>query len=256
MAGREAATLLRRWSEATGQTIFFTRDALRPLVYGRVRWPQFFEQAVQIGVSSSTVIVLTSLFTGLVFALEIGYAFGLFQAEGLIGPSVVLTLTRQLSPVLTALMVIARAGSAMAAEIGTMRVTEQIDALHAMAIPPMGYLVLPRIMASTLMVPLLSALFSFVGFLGAYWISIEVLAVPRTTFIHQILINVDLVDIWSGLFKAMVFGFLMAIVCTSRGYYASGGAKGVGRMTTQAVVVSSALVLVADYFITAVVFDW
>lgn len=248
------AWVLRALDEI-GRTLYFLHDALRVTFRYGLRWDQIFEQALQIGVRSSLVVILTGVFTGLVFALEIGYAFGLFSAQAWIGPSVVLSLTRQLAPVLAALMVTGRAGSAMAAEIGTMRVTEQIDALHAMAVPPMAYLVTPRLIATTVMLPLLTAVFDFVGFLGAYVVAVNVLGVSSTTFINQILINVDLKDLYSGLFKAAVFGFLIALVCTSRGYNARGGAKGVGNVTTQAVVVSSALVLIADYFITALIYD-
>lgn len=241
--------------EGTGRVVYFLLDALRVTLRYGMRWDQTFEQALQIGVRSSMVVILTSLFTGLVFALEVGYAFGLFGAEALIGPSVVLSLTRQLSPVLAGLMVTGRAGSAMAAEIGTMRVSEQIDALHAMAVPPLAYLVAPRILATTLMMPLLTVIFDFVGFLGAYVVSVNVLGISSTTFIDQILANVKLKDIYSGLFMATVFGFLIASICTSRGYFASGGAKGVGRVTTQAVVISSASILVADYLMVALIFD-
>lgn len=240
--------------EGTGRVLYFLLDTIGVTLRYGIRWDQVFEQALQIGVRSSLVIILTSLFTGLVFAFEVGYAFGLFGAKALIGPSVVLSLTRQLSPVLAALMVTGRAGSAMAAELGTMRVSEQIDALHAMAVPPLAYLVVPRILATTLMLPLLTIIFDFVGFVGAYLVSINILGISSTTFIDQILTNVKLKDIYSGLYMATVFGFLIATICTSRGYFASGGAKGVGRATTQAVVVSSASILVADYLMVTLIF--
>lgn len=240
--------------EDLGRTLLFLGEAMSALVRGRVRWSVLMEQMLQIGVRSTFVIVLTGTFTGLVFALQTSYAFGLFSAEALIGPSVVLSLTRELGPVLGGLMVTGRAGSAMATELGTMRVTEQIDALDAMAVSPMEYLVLPRLLAATLMLPLLVALFDFVGFLGAYAISVYVVDVGPYEFTSRIITAVDLKDLYSGIFKAGVFGLLISLICTSRGYFATGGARGVGIATTEAVVLSSVVILIADYFLTALFF--
>lgn len=240
--------------EETGRLLGFAWATLVSLLRHGVRWNETLEQVLEIGVRSSGVIVLTALFTGLVFALQIGYGFSLFQAEGLIGSSVLLSLTRELSPVLCALMVTGRAGSAMATELGTMRVTEQIDALYAMAVPPLNYLVVPRVLATTVAMPLLTVLFNFVGFLGAYLITIYQIGVGEAAFFNAIYENVDLKDLYSGLLKAAVFGLLLSLICTSRGFYASGGAKGVGLKTTEAVVVSSVVTLIADYFLTAWIF--
>lgn len=246
----------RTWSavEELGATTRFLGQALRSLVREGIRWDRTRGQMVTIGVQSIFVIQLTGLFTGLVFALQTSYAFGLFGAEGLIGPSVVLSLTRELSPVLTALMLTGRAGSAMATELGTMRVTEQIDALETMAVSPMRFLVVPRLVAATLMTPLLVMFFNAVGVFGGYVVAVHIIGVSRTMFWDRILSSVDLLDLWSGLYKGAVFGFLIALICTSRGYRARGGARGVGEATTAAVVVSNVVTLVADYLITAFFF--
>lgn len=246
----------RTWAavEELGANTRFLGRAVRSLTREGIRWDKTAEQMVTIGVQSLFVILLTGLFTGLVFALQTSYAFGLFGAEGLIGPSVVLSLTRELSPVLTGLMLTGRAGSAMATELGTMRVTEQIDALETMAVSPMRFLVVPRLLATTFMTPLLVMFFNAIGVFGGYVIAVHIIGVSRTLFIDRILMNVDLLDLWSGLFKGAVFGFLIALICTSRGYRARGGARGVGEATTAAVVVSNVVTLVADYLITAFFF--
>lgn len=237
-----------------GATQRFLLEALRSVFRRGLRWRIMFEQMYVIGVQTSFVILLTGLFTGLVFALQTSYAFGLFGAEGLIGPSVVLSLTRELAPVLTALMLTGRAGSAMASELGSMRVTEQIDALETMAVSPMHYLVVPRLVATTLVMPVLTMFFNTVGVLGGYAIAVYNVGVSHTVFVQRTLDAVKMLDLWSGLIKAAVFGFLIALICTSRGYRASGGARGVGMATTQAVVLANIVTLMADYLLTALFF--
>lgn len=207
-----------------------------------------------IGVQSTFIISLTGIFTGMVFALQSSHAFKLFGAENLIGPSVALSLTRELGPVLTALMVTGRAGSAMAAELGTMRVTEQIDALYAMAINPLQYLIVPRLIAAVLMLPLLVGLFDFLGILGAYFLGIYILNLNPQEFMDRVIYLVDFDDLYMGLIKSMCFGAIIAIVSCYKGFYTSGGAEGVGRAATQSVVISSVSVLISDYFLTALMF--
>ncbi|MBI2338785.1 MAG: ABC transporter permease [Deltaproteobacteria bacterium] len=214
------------------------------------RWKNLIDQMNVIGVDSTPIILLVSLFTGAVFALQTGYAFRLFNAETLVGSTVGLSLTREIAPVFAALMVTARVGSAMAAELGTMRVTEQIDALESMAVNPFHYLVIPRIVGATVMVPLLTGLFNFVGFMGAYMVGVGLLGIPEGPFVSRAEYYVDNEDLFGGLFKAAVFGFLLALISCYQGYKAKGGAAGVGRATTRAVVVSSVTILVVDYFLT------
>ncbi len=226
--------------------LFFFRPPFRANV--------LFQQLEFIGVKSVFIVGLTGTFTGMVFALQGSYAFRLFSAEYLIGPSVLLSLTRELSPVLTALMVTARAGSAMSTEIGYMRENEQIDALATMSIHPIQYLVTPRVVSSFVMMPLLTALFTFFGTMGAYFVTVNLLGVTHNVFVRNILQMVDLSDLYSGELKAMVFGLMISSICCYYGYHSRGGARGVGLATTQAVVVSAVSLLVVDYFLTALMY--
>ncbi|WP_232034756.1 MlaE family ABC transporter permease [Desulfovibrio ferrophilus] len=212
---------------------------------------QFFKQMEFVGVRSLFVVCLTALFTGMVLALQTYYAFRLFSAESLVGATVALSMTRELGPVITALMVTGRAGSAIAAEIGTMRVTEQVDALTVMAINPVQYLVTPRVLAGFLMLPLLTVISDFVGILGGYLIGVKTLGINSGIFMNKIYELLTLDDIYEGLYKAAVFGAILTLVGCYKGFYTSGGAEGVGRATTEAVVLSSVLILASDYVMTA-----
>lgn len=218
------------------------------------RIKNILKQMEIIGVNSVYVVMLTGLFTGLVMVIQIYYALRYFEAETMVGTAVALTLSRELGPVLTAIMVTARAGAAMAAEIGTMRVTEQIDALEVMATNPVQYLIVPRVIATTIILPLLTAICDFVGILGAYLLGVKVLDIEEGNFLNRIYDFVDPSDIYHGLFKAMVFGCILSIVSCYKGFNTAGGAEGVGRSTTQAVVISCISILVADYIIEALLY--
>ena len=237
-----------------GGFITMLKDGVFALTKTPVRWKLIFKQLEFIGVNSSLIIILTGYFTGAVLALQGGKAFRLFNAEGATGSLVVISLLRELSPVLTSLMLAARCGSAMAAEIGTMRVTQQIDALQVMSVDPVSYLITPRIVASFIMAPLLSIVFSVVGTFGGYSVAVGVLNVNNAIYWDKIQQYVDMEDLWNGLAKALVFGLIIAVVGCRKGYTTSGGAEGVGRATTQAVVIASVSILVADYFLTAFMF--
>ena len=213
-----------------------------------------FKQMEFVGVKSIFVVVLTGTFTGMVMALQAYHGFKMFSAEGMVGSTVALGMTRELGPVLTALMVTGRAGSAMAAELGTMRVTEQIDALYVMAANPVKHLIVPRVIAGILMLPLLTAVADFVGILGGYFVGVDLLHINAGIFIKNITKLVDLNDIFNGLIKAAFFGFILSLIGCYKGFNARGGAEGVGRATTEAVVVSSVSILISDYFLTAVMF--
>lgn len=202
-----------------------------------------------IGINSLPIILLTSLFTGAVFTLQSYRAFVLFGAQSMVGGTVGVALARELGPTLTGLLVSGRAGSAMAAEIGSMRVSEQIDALDAMAVDPMSYLIKPRILASIISMPLLTAVFDFVGILGSYLIGVQVLGLSEPEFMVRLADWVDWKDIWTGLLKGFVFGGIMGIVACYKGFYTRGGAAGVGEATTTSVVVSSVLILISNFFI-------
>lgn len=207
-----------------------------------------------VGVKSLFVVLLTGVFTGGVFALQTYHGFSMFGAETLVGSTVALALTRELGPVLTALMVTGRAGSAMAAELGTMRVTEQIDAMYVMAVSPIQYLVLPRVAASVLMLPVLTVICDFVGIVGGYVVGVRMLGIDEGIFTNKILEYLEFGDITMGLVKAALFGLILSLVGCYKGFYTTGGAEGVGRATTQAVVLASVSILSADYVLTALMF--
>jgi phospholipid/cholesterol/gamma-HCH transport system permease protein len=207
-----------------------------------------------IGVNSVFVIILTGAFTGMVLALQSYYGFRKFSSEGLVGATVALSMTRELGPVLTSLMVTGRAGSAMAAELGTMRVTEQIDALTVMALNPIKYLVTPRIIAAFLMLPLLTVIADFVGIIGGYLVGVKLLGINEGAYLEKMIKFVELNDIYNGLVKAAVFGIILSVVSCYKGFYTKGGAEGVGKSTTEAVVVSSVTILVTDYILTSFMF--
>jgi phospholipid/cholesterol/gamma-HCH transport system permease protein len=205
-----------------------------------------------IGARSSFVILLTAAFTGMVLGLQGYYTLAKFGSEGLLGTAVALTLIRELGPVLSALMVTGRAGSAITAEIGIMRITEQIDALETMALEPFKYLVSPKLIASILALPLLCAIFDVVGIWGGYLIGVKLLGVNPGAYFGEMEKSVVWKDVYSGIIKSLSFGVIIAWVCCYKGYYAGHGAEGVSRATTSAVVLSSVLILIWDYFITSV----
>lgn len=223
-----------------------------------VRPPLKFRRIVSqlhfIGVQSSSIILLTAAFSGMVLGLQGYYTLRKFGSEALLGPAVGLSLIKELGPVMAALMVTARAGSASAAEIGIMRITEQIDALEAMAVNPMKYLVVPKVIAGLIAVPLLTGIFDVVGIYGGYLVGVKLLGVSAGTYFSEMRNMVEMSDIRGGFLKSLSFGLIITWVCTYKGFYAGYGAEGVGRATTEAVVLSSVLVLVWNYFMTAVLF--
>ncbi len=207
-----------------------------------------------IGFQSILVIFLTGAFAGMVLGLQGFYTLNRFGSTALLGPMVALTLIKEIGPVFSALMVTGRAGSAMTAEIGIMRNTEQIDALALMGLNPFRYLVVPKLLAGIISLPLLSSLFNVVGIFGGYLIGGRLLGVGQGTYFGEMAVYVDMQDILGGLYKSLSFGVLIAWVCCYKGYYTGPGAEGVSKATTQAVVLSSVLILVWDYFMTSVMF--
>jgi len=213
-----------------------------------------FKQMEFVGVGSLPVVLITGAFTGMVLAIQTYYGFKMFGGESLVGATVALSMTRELGPAITALMVTGRTGSSMAAEIGTMRVTEQIDALYTMSVNPVQYLVMPRVLAGIVMLPILTVTSDFIGILGGYFVGVHVLKVNSGIFIARILEFVNIYDVLNGLIKSAFFGLILSLVGCYKGFYTTGGAAGVGRATTQAVVYSSVSILISDYFLTAVMF--
>jgi phospholipid/cholesterol/gamma-HCH transport system permease protein len=210
-----------------------------------------FRQMEAIGVNSIPVVITTALSTGMVLALQSYTGFKRFGAQSLIGAVVSLSMTRELGPVLTGLMVAGRAGAAMAAELGTMKVTEQIDALETLATNPMKYLVVPRVVASTVMMFFLTVLGMMIGISGGYFVGVKVLGTNPVTYVNESINNTEVKDIWFGLIKALVFGCVVGLIGCYKGFNAQGGAEGVGKATTGAVVVSCMLILILDYFLSA-----
>lgn len=237
-----------------GGFITLLSDAARSLFTNRFRTRLLTKQLVFIGVNSTLIIVLTGFFTGAVLGLQAGKAFRIFNAEGATGSLVALSLLRELGPVLTGLMLAARCGSAMAAELGSMKVTQQIDALRVMSVDPISYLVAPRILATTIMAPILAMLFSVFGLIGSYLVAVQILGINAVTYLDKIQQYTEFEDLYKGLIKALCFGVIVAVVGCRKGYETHGGAVGVGRATTDAVVIASVSILVSDYFLTALMF--
>ncbi|MCP4230000.1 MAG: ABC transporter permease [bacterium] len=204
------------------------------------------EQMVKIGFESLPVVMLTAIFTGMVLALQATYQIAKFGADIYIGGIVGISMTRELGPVLTGLMVSGRVGAAIAAELGTMKVTEQIDALETLATNPIKYLVVPRVIAAILMMPVLTAIGDFVGIAGGYAVSATTLGVPGMIYLEYMYRMVSTSDIYIGLVKAGVFGAIIAIIGCNQGFKTEGGAEGVGRATTISVVTSCILILLSD----------
>jgi phospholipid/cholesterol/gamma-HCH transport system permease protein len=235
-----------------GRVGLFCGRALGLVVIPPLKMRRVLRQMRFIGTRSLSVIALTGLFTGMVLGLQ-GYSIlTRFGSEAYLGPAVALSLITELGPVLAALMVTGRAGSAIAAEIGIMRITEQIEALEAMALNPLRYLVVPNIVAGVLALPLLGALFAVIGIYGGYIIGVQLLGVNSSTYFGTMQDFVTLRDVLNGLYKSLSFGLLMMLWCCFKGYHTSYGAEGVSKATTEAVVVSSVTVLVVDYVLNSV----
>ncbi len=235
---------------STGQFTLFLVEAVKTSVTSKLKVSKTFAQMNRIGVESLSIVLLTGLFTGMVLALQTYIGFQRVGGEQFIGAIVALGLIRELGPVLTALMVTGRAGSAITAEIGTMIITEQVDALTTLRINVFQYLVVPRIIASTFILPFLTLFSMFFGIIGGYIVCVHVLELSPEDYESSIRNYVELADIKGGLKKAAVFGLILSWVGTYKGMYTHGGARGVGIATTQSVVASSILILITNYFLT------
>lgn len=243
------------WVDHLGASAIFLFLALVKSLRSK-QLAKIVQQIYYIGARSTMIIILVSFFTGMVLGLQSYHALVKFGAEGALGTLVALTLVRELGPVLTAIMIAARAGSAITAEIGIQRISEQIDALDTMRIDPLRYLISPRITASIISFPLLTALFDIVGIVGGYVSGVLLLGANASTYIYRVQTSVDMKDITDGFVKAIVFAVLVSTVCCYQGYFAhlrgdGHGAKAVGLSTTAAVVISCVLILVSDYIVTS-----
>jgi phospholipid/cholesterol/gamma-HCH transport system permease protein len=228
-------------------------------ISGFVRRPFYLRlilrQLISIGYFSLPVVAMTAIFSGAVLALQSYTGFSRFSAESSIATVVVLSITRELGPVLAGLMVAGRVGASIAAEIGTMKVTEQIDALFTLSTDPIKYLVVPRVIASVITMPCLVLIGDIIGVMGGYLVSVHKLGFNGTSYIKSTVEYLETIDVVSGLVKAAVFGFIIAIMSCYHGYYSDKGAKGVGSATTDAVVSSSILILLSNYLITELFFS-
>jgi phospholipid/cholesterol/gamma-HCH transport system permease protein len=247
VVGRKTSTLLTE----VGSVLIFLLQTLRWTFSRPFYVKSVLKQMELIGFNSIPVVITTALSTGMVLALQSYTGFKRFGAETLIGTVVSLSMTRELGPVLTGLMVAGRAGAAMAAELGTMKVTEQIDALSTLATNPMKYLVVPRFIASTVMMFFLTILGVMIGITGGYFVGVKVLDTNPVTYINNSIDFTEVTDIWYGLIKALVFGAVVGLIGCYKGFHTEGGAEGVGKATTGAVVVSCMLILILDYFLSA-----
>jgi phospholipid/cholesterol/gamma-HCH transport system permease protein len=241
---------IRGLSEAGRMTLFLL-EALGLAFTPPFRPGRILREIHFIGVKSTLIILLTAAFTGMVLALQGYYTLRKYGSESALGSAVALSLIRELGPVLTALMVSGRAGSAITAEIGIMRITEQLDALDTMAINPLQYVVMPKLLASLVCVPLLTAIFDVVGILGGYLVGVVLLGVGSGSFFSGMVQSVVSLDVNGGLVKSLVFGLTVILVACYKGYYTGRGAEGVSRATTQTVVLSAVLVLAWDYLLTS-----
>ncbi len=242
--------ILSFFQYAGGLSLLFV-ESLFWLVVPPFKAKAVFQQMESIGVKSFIIVFFISLFTGIVLALQTAYQLQRMSAEMYIASLVALSMTREFGPVLTALVVSGRCGAAIAAEIGTMKVTEQVDALQTLAVDPVKYLVVPRLVAVCIMLPVLTIYFNIVGMLGGYIIGVGELNISPSLYIKMSFDPLEMGDIFSGLFKAFIFGIIIAIVSCYEGLICEGGAEGVGRSTTRAVVSALFLILATNAILTA-----
>jgi phospholipid/cholesterol/gamma-HCH transport system permease protein len=246
--------LIINFTLETGKLLLLLMDTVRQIIYPPYEIRNIVKQMLEVGVRSLPVVLITGLFTGMVLALQTFTGFKRFGAEAMVGSVVALSMTREMGPVLTGLIVAGRAGAAMAAELGTMRVTEQIDALETLATNPVKYLIVPRFLAGLIMLPALTVIADLIGIIGGFLITVGVFGSSSTLYWRRTWDILALDDIYNGLIKAAFFGASIALISCYRGFYSEGGAEGVGKATTGAVVLSFMTILISDYFLSAWLF--
>ena len=241
---------LLKWLNSFGDYISFIGDAFFLIIKKFPKWALLREQLYNIGLMSLNVVAITGISTGVILAAQSYYQLSQKGLASITGIMVAKAMITELGPVLTALMVTGRIGSAMTAELGTMKVTEQIDALRSMAVNPVIYLICPRLLAGTIMVPLLTIFAIILGIWGGYFISAFLFGMPHATYFGPMPEHITLFDINTGVFKSFIFGILLISICCFKGIRTSGGAAGVGRATTSSVVISNISILVTDFIMT------
>jgi len=234
--------------DEVGAICLFAISSMRLAFTKPNRYNEMVKHMEFVGNQSIAIICLTGLFTGLALSLQIYLGFKMFNAVNMVGPVVALGITRELGPVLTGLIVAARAGGAMAARLGTMRVNEQIDALEVMGVNTKQYLIAPRIVAAVVCMPLLTAVFDFISMVGSYLLCVKLVQIDEAVFWQKIRDMIEVRHINEGLFKAAIFGLVFSVLCTYRGFNTTGGARGVGDATNQGVVQSMVMIIILDYF--------
>lgn len=240
---------LKGFIQEIGLITIFAGQSVRLLFAKPYRGGEILKHMEFIGNQSVGIITLTSIFTGLALSFQVYLGFKLVNAVDLVGPTVALGISRELGPVLTGLIVAARAGGAMAARLGTMRVNEQMDALDVMGVNTKQYLIAPRLVAAVICMPLLTALFDFMAMFGSWILCTKLVGLDHAVFMSKIAGTVEVRHINEGLLKAAIFGFIFAVICTYKGFNTSGGAKGVGEATNRGVVVSMVSIIILDYFL-------
>ncbi|XGC80199.1 MlaE family ABC transporter permease [Bdellovibrio bacteriovorus] len=248
--GSFVINLLKKLINETGSIVIFFNESIRLVFAQPSRFNEIVRHMEFIGNQSVGIICLTGVFTGLALSFQLYLGFKLFNAVNMVGPTVALGITRELGPVLTGLIVAARAGGAMAARLGTMRVNEQIDALDVMGVNTKQYLISPRIVAAFICMPLLVAVFDFVAMMGSYFLCVKLVQLDEAIFWQKISDFIEVKHINEGLFKGMIFGIYFATICTYRGFNTKGGAKGVGDATNEGVVQSMVGIIILDYFVS------
>lgn len=242
------------FAEELGRILLLLCATMKQMVILPLEIKDIFKQMRDVGIRSLPVVLITAVFTGMVLALQTYTGFKRFGAEALVGSVVALSMTRELGPVLTGLIVAGRAGAAMAAELGTMRVTEQIDALETLATNPVKYLLVPRFVAGLFMLPALTTIADIIGIIGGYTVTVGLFDMSSTVYWKRTWDYLEVGDIYNGLIKSGFFGATIALISCYRGFYTTGGAEGVGKATTGAVVLSSMTILISDYFLSAWLF--
>ena len=240
--------------EPIGKISLMFHDTIRFMLFNPPKRNIVYEQMYKIGVLSLPVVMITGLATGMILAVQTYYQLHKLTMESVVGIIVGLSMTNELGPVLAGLMVAGRVGAAMAAELGTMKVTEQIDALYTLATNPIKYLVAPRFMAAVLLVPLLTICAIFIGIVGGYLVGVKMLGINAVFFVKNLQEFTGVTDLANGVIKSVFFAVIIAMVGCYKGFNAGGGAEGVGRATTEAVVVSCISILIADFFLSIVLF--
>ncbi|MBC7420493.1 MAG: ABC transporter permease [Bdellovibrio sp.] len=243
----------RGFIKEVGLIAIFAWQSTKLLFAKPYRYGEILKHMEFIGNQSIGIIALTSVFTGLAISFQIYLGFKLVNATDLVGPTVALGISRELGPVLTGLIVSARAGGAMAARLGTMRVNEQMDALDVMGVNTKQYLIAPRLIAAVICMPLLTALFDFMAMVGSWFLCTKLVGLDHAVFMQKIRETIEMRHINEGLIKAAIFGFMFAVICTYKGFNTTGGAKGVGEATNRGVVISMVSIIILDYYLMNII---